>query len=376
MNLESYLNPVNFSSFRYPEWVRESSCLGTLLRKNQISLPLKESRLVIIGLPEDRNALQKGSQCAPDAIRQQLYLLNRIAPGLQLLDLGNLRQGKAIQDSYSALEAVCRYFRNEAIPILFLGGSQDLILPIARSMQGEAYHLVTIDSLPDFDPEDVVLHSGNYLSQLWNESDEKARYTIMGYQNYLVDDSELDQIREHHTELIRLGNLRPRLDEAEPFLRDADILSFDLQALRYSDAPGQLIASPNGFHAEEACQLSLYAGMSAKLQLAGFFNYLPDRDQNQTTARLMAQLVWHYIRGTYEQSPENPLTHPEDFREYIVRINETELPLIFYYSFKTERWWMKTGSPNPQSDQLIACTQADYKTASRGEIPDRWWKNL
>jgi hypothetical protein len=42
-------------------------------------------------------------------------------------------------------------------------------------------------------------------------------------------------------------------------LRDADLVSFDISAVKQSEAPASRFASPNGLAAEDACQLARYA---------------------------------------------------------------------------------------------------------------------
>ncbi|MDZ7650641.1 MAG: arginase family protein [Cytophagales bacterium] len=55
------------------------------------------------------------------------------------------------------------------------------------------------------------------------------------------------------------------------------LLSFDVTAIRSSDAPGNANAQPFGLTGEEACQLCWYAGMNEKLSSVGFYEYNPDR---------------------------------------------------------------------------------------------------
>ncbi len=66
-------------------------------------------------------------------------------------------------------------------------------------------------------------------------------------------------------DVSRLGHIQSKLEEAEPILRNADILSFDISAIRQSDAPACATTTPNGLYGEEACQVMRYAGMSDKL---------------------------------------------------------------------------------------------------------------
>ena len=51
---------------------------------------------------------------------------------LKILDLGNLRIGKEIEDTYAVLKELTSYLIQESKVLLVLGGGHDLILPIFR----------------------------------------------------------------------------------------------------------------------------------------------------------------------------------------------------------------------------------------------------
>ena len=75
----------------------------------------------------------------------------------------------------------------------------------------------------------------------------------------------------------RLGEVRSCMEDAEPVIRNADMISVDVSAIRFPDAPGSHNESPNGFYGDEACQLMRYAGMSDKT----YFNwFLRDQSEN------------------------------------------------------------------------------------------------
>ena len=124
-------------------------------------------------------------------------------------------------------------------------------------------------------------------------------------------------------------------------MRGTDLISFDLNAVRQIEAPGQYFGSPNGFYAEEACQIAHYAGMADQLKVAGFFNLIPNLDHQQLSAKLMAQIIWHFLEGFHFKVTEDPEKHPSEFSEYIIEMDDVDLPLTFYQSRKTGRWWMK-----------------------------------
>ncbi|MGV8093877.1 MAG: formimidoylglutamase [Mangrovibacterium sp.] len=376
MELDLYLKPVDFTKIKFAPWAQKKLALGTLLEKNQEKLPLDKAKIVIIGVEEDRNAVVKGSSESPGKIREYLYSLNRIAPRFKILDLGNVHCGNTANDTYFALKDVCKELIDHGITVVVLGGSQDLTFGITKAFEERIYTLVNIDPMLDYHKGDKAIDSENYLNFVLRRPSTLYSQVTLGYQNYFVDSTELQYASDHDAETRRLGQLRYSMPAIEPYMREADIVSFDLNAVRQVEAPGQYFASPNGFYAEEACQISHYAGIGDHVKVAGFFNLIPRLDSGDLSCKLMAQIVWHFIEGFYCRTVEDPEKHPHDFNEFIIDLEDLNMQMTFYQSRKTNRWWMKIFNEYNDSDRLVPCTQEDYDMAARYEVPDRWWRNV
>jgi len=376
MDLELYLKPVDFSKIKLEPWVQKKFALGTLLERNHEKLLLNKAKIVLIGVEEDRNAVVKGSMKSPDKIREHLYSLNRIAPRHKILDLGNIRVGKSATDTYFALKDVCSFFIEQGIVVIILGGSQDLTFGITKAFEDTNFNLVNIDPKFDYRKGVKAIDSENYLSFVFEKHPNLFSQATLGYQNYFTDVLEFDHAESLNAETRRLGQIRYNIAEIEPYVRNADIMSFDLNAVRQVEAPGQYFASPNGFYAEEACQIAHYAGMADQIKVAGFFNLIPELDPSGLSCKLMAQIVWHFIEGFYYRVVENPDEDNGGFDEFIIEMDDIDLPLTFLQSRKTGRWWMKITDENTSVEIAVPCTQEDYELAARYEIPDRWWRNV
>jgi hypothetical protein len=180
-------------------------------------------------------------------------------------------------------------------------------------------------------------------------------------------------------DLYRLGQLQGNLEEAEPFVRDADILSFDISSVRRSDAPGTSHSTPNGLYGEEACQIFRYAGMSDKLSSVGIYEINPLSDNGNQTSELAAQLVWYFLEGFSNRKNDYPGASDKDYMKYTILIKGPDHDVIFYKSKKTGRWWMEvpfmTGKRTRyQRHSMVPCSYSDYQQACTGELPDRWWQ--
>jgi len=151
----------------------------------------------------------------------------------------------------------------------------------------------------------------------------------------------------------------------EPVLRTSELFSFDISAVRYSDAPVNTEGSPNGFTGDEACMLTRYAGMSNLLSSFGIYGYEPKKDRYRMTARLISQMIWYFIDGYLIRKSEAQLTDHEEFVEFHVTFTSNDT--IFLKSKRTNRWWMKL--PN---NMFVPCSYNDYLLASANEIPERW----
>src|SRR5688572_8154090 len=106
MSISEYFTPV--SSSLLPAQLNSSkSLLGNVFRiySEENNFPgLENIELVIVGLEEDRRAVNnEGCGMAPDAIRKKLYALFEGNNSVKLADLGNIKRGFSVEDSYFAL---------------------------------------------------------------------------------------------------------------------------------------------------------------------------------------------------------------------------------------------------------------------------------
>lgn len=348
---------------------------------------LSNYQLALVGVPEDRNAvINSGSASAPDVIREELYALHKGAIHPRIVDLGNLKRGHTPEDTYFALATVLADLISQDIIPIVIGGSQDLTFGQYKAYQklGQIINLVSID--PRFDLGDIegeldnqsflsriILHKPNYL----------FNYTNIGYQSYYIDQDAVNLLKNLLFDAYRIGVIRDNLETCEPLIRNADIISVDMAAIRMAEAPGNARPSPNGFYGEEICQIMRYAGRSDKLSSIGIYEYSPAFDPRKQTAGLIAQMIWYLLEGFAYRTNDLPAKgeSPEDkhFVRYMVTIEDHEHEIEFLKSKKSDRWWMEVPCP-PRLQQkydrqfLVPCSYQDYQEACRNEIPEKWWQ--
>ena len=345
---------------------------------------LEGKKLALIGIPEDRNALfsQSANQAA-DEIRQSFYQLYPSKEYEKIVDLGNIKLGNKVTDTYFSLQEIIKTLLEYDVFPIFMGGSQDLTFAIYKAFEQmkKLVNLVAIDARLDLGTADEGISESNYLSNIVTQKPNYLfNFTNLAYQSYLNDFNIINLMKEFYFDVHRLGNVRANMKDYESHLRNADILSFDISSVRASDAPGQNFSSPNGLYGEEACQLAYYAGLSEKLSVAGFFNYNPSLDIQSQTAQLIAQIIWHFVEGFTDRFNESPWQNDKKFKRYIVTLEYESI--VFYQSKESSRWWIEVPVPPGRVERygeqmLIPCTAKEYETTSRqGEIPDLYIKAM
>jgi formiminoglutamase len=388
MSLSDFFAPIEVEKI-IPKKGYYTSQLGSRIEYFSVDFPDLEQKtdIAIIGVQEDRNAINNaGCALGPDYIREKLYQLNEGNYSTKIVDLGNIRQGATVTDTYIALKTVvCELIKNNIIPVI-LGGGQDLTYAqyLAYETLEQKVDLVIVDSHFDLDDEEsgssgIETTSGSYLNKIFlHEPNFLFNFSNLGYQTYFASQESLRVMDKLYFDVHRLGELSSNIAVAEPVIRNASMISFDIGAIRSADAMGNANACPNGFYGEEACQVARYAGFNDKLSSIGFYEFNPAYDSNGQTAMQIAQMIWYFIDGVYNRKRDFPLNPKSQYLIYKTSLKHGEHELVFVKSKKSDRWWMQvpypTGGSKNERFHLVPCQYDDYKTAVAGEMPDLWWR--
>jgi len=214
--------------------------------------------------------------------------------------------------------------------------------------------------------------SRTYLQKIF--SDQSLGYcAALGFQTYLSPPADIDALKARYFESLRLGALREDISLAEPLLRDADYVWFDLTTIRASDAPQRKLLKPNGLYAEEACQLVHYIALSNRTKVLFIHGFSRLPCLNGITTHLLSQLIWHLAEGLSGKIKEELLNISEKaaFKEIMVDMGVNGQELYFLYSEATQRWWIKVPY-NKTDTRWISCGHSDYQVACQGKVPVRW----
>ena len=207
--------------------------------------------------------------------------------------------------------------------------------------------------------------------------DERHKFhlNIMGYQNYYFSMAALEILNENCHEAYRLGFIKENMEITETLLRRSDLFYFSMNNIRNSDY--NFSEEPNGFKADEVCKLMHYAGYSSKLKQIIIGGYFEEHDENITSKKLLAQMIWHAINADSTKIEEHPETHSDQFIKYTTSLQHENLPLFFHKSKLSKRWWMEMEHPKKGEENtknlIVPCTSKDYDMAVSGEPPELWW---
>ncbi len=385
MSLSDFLSPVDLNSLS-PDDGFYTSHLGAKIEVYQTDFPDlddNEFDIALIGVLEDRNSINnKGTAKAPDFFRRKLYELNEGNYATRIVDLGNIKSGHQVSDTYVALKlVVAELIRKNIVPVI-IGGGQDLTYPqfMAYEELQQKVDLLVVDSHFDLDEsldDTIETNSVSYLNKIFSHQPNFLfNFSNIGYQTFFVDQESLKVMDKLYFDVHRLGDFTNSVSTAEPIIRNANMISFDISAIRSSDAVGNGNASPNGFYGEDACQIARYAGMNDKLSSIGFYEYNPDHDPKGQTAMLLSQMIWYFIDGFYNRKKEFPMLPKSRYITFRTSLKDGSHELVFVKSKKSDRWWMQvpypTGSSRNARHHLVPCRYEDYQLANSGEMPDLW----
>ncbi len=340
----------------------------------------KSAQIAIFGIGDERGTFNNlGCAQGPDEIRKKLYHLKKGTGAYSIVDLGNLNPGVDLDETYVRVSEVCRMLLESNVLPVILGGSQDLDYGQYRGYEEmeKMVNFLNIDAFLDLEDGRGIAPSRQHIHKiLLHEPNFLLSYIHLAHQSYLIDPTSIAVLEKLYFEAYRIGHLRSNLAEMEPSIRNADLISFDVTAIKSSDAPGNANAQPFGLTGEEACQICWYAGLNEKLSSIGFYEYNPvEDDVHRKTASVIATMIWYFIEGYYRRKQETNFKS-NDFLKYVVAMPSDPESIVFYKSKFTEKWWMEVGVSRPGAkyarNTMVPCSYADYNTATKGDIPDRY----
>lgn len=339
----------------------EKNQFGRNIAIHLTDLPdLKKVDIAILGI----------SKTDTDIVRKHLYALDYPFNSLRIADLGNIRN----EDTSFIIPVIKELLQSNITPIIIGNNLNSSFAQFqAYNSLKRSTNVIFVDEKIRYDFNHKKLATA-CLNKITNAKGSNLfNLGVIGFQSHFTSDELLRTMDEKNFDYVRLANVKSSSEEVEPLIRDADLVCFNLNALKQSEAPGVNNPSPSGLLSEEACKLSRYAGISDKLSSVGFYGYRNENDSSEQTAQVVAQLIWYFLDGYYSRMNDFPVSM-NGLMEYIVEFKQIDTPVTFWKSSKSGRWWMQVPVKTKKEHQrhrLVPCSYNDYLEASKGNFPDR-----
>ncbi|MCH8533557.1 MAG: formimidoylglutamase [Flavobacteriaceae bacterium] len=335
-------------------------------------------QIAILGVYEFRSSPSHSKDFSYNSIRKSLYCLYPGSWSINMIDLGDIMPGNTPNDTGYLLQKIATFLLKNKVLLMVMGGGKDLIYYQYKSFADVKYMVNFLSVSHEFDLGDADTELGkfNYLSHMVVKQPYNLfNYVNLGYQTYYVHQDEIDLIDRLYFEAYRLGEVTQSLPKVEPLFRDADFVSFDLTSLKAASISDPNHFMVNGFSANELCVLARYAGISDKTSSFGLYE-LHKFQQTPAFVSLIAQMFWYLIEGVALRFNEEHPQFNQNFTKFTVPIDEDNL--VFLQSNLSGRWWMELPLENSNNklkeNSFLSCSEDDYLTACKLELPERWLK--
>ncbi|WP_445954776.1 formimidoylglutamase [Yeosuana sp.] len=378
----NFLSPVSDLVLAHNELLSQQA-LGRKLRihSKQKGIPdLEGVSIALIGVLENRNDHNYiGEEFQLNEIRKAFYALFHGSWNTIIADLGDINKGESVEDTYFALKTTIAILIEKKIIPVIIGGTQDLTYANYRAYDAlmPMVNIVNVDCKFNLGDSAKPIKNNSFVGKIiLDQPYNLFNYATIGYQTYFNSQEEIDLMEKLYFEYYRLGQVSTNIALVEPVLRDANIVSIDLNSIKSAELSLNQKYSPNGFDGKEICAIARYAGISNKVSSFGIYEYKPSKD-DEITSMLMAQMIWYFIEGVNYRVKDDDFIDENTYQKYITLVEDQEL--IFYKSIKTGRWWIEIPFLTEVNNKLkrhtlLSCMHQDYLDACNNKIPDRWYK--
>ncbi len=194
-------------------------------------------------------------------------------------------------------------------------------------------------------------------------------FYFLGFQNYMVNAQLIEKMNQKQYFCSRFSELTNDLSDFEPFFRWSHIIQLDMASIKFADSPASENVSPNGFSANEICRLAYMSGLSDKLNIFCLSGYSNKLDIANTSAKLSAQIIWHFIDAYLFKKSQKNIN--DDFKVFHVTVEKDNIKTELKFSLcrNTNRWWFSFLDNGKEI--FIPCSNIDYESAKSNRFTKR-----
>jgi formiminoglutamase len=266
------------------------------------------AQIVIIGCPTDEGVKRAegraGAALAPDAIRREFYRLSPFGVTSRIYDFGNTKIGATLEATHEAHCRLVTQFLRDGKRVIALGGGNDISYPHGCAMAevfGRAdWIAINIDAHFDVATSALKNNTTQYRQLLEEKLLRPDYFYEIAYQPHYASPVHYRYLQNLGVNLVSLDQLRSR-ETADTEVRElvrqkfvshssalSTFFSFDLSAIRASDAPGVAAPSPIGLRGGEFLTLVQFAAKLINTKIIEFSELNPNFDVDNRTTQLVA----------------------------------------------------------------------------------------
>ncbi len=281
---------------------------------------IKKNDTVILGYPDDRgverNGGRTGALLAPDLIRKHLY---RFTPPYtskelpRIFDLGNLRTwSHDLPVAHEEARKCIAKIRQHGAKVVTIGGGHDWAYPdfvdFAENSATQNKKIINVDAHLDMRPnpksEDRQSHSGTPFRRIIEGAKKSSAlsFASIGLQKQCNSAEHVEWAHSRRVTTMFAEDMPDSVKEAWNLIIDrielkestSEIgLSVDLDAFPQYMAPG--VSAPQVFGLNPALIGQFVGHFSPQITQLGIYEYNPNFDVDERTARLAATLIYKFL---------------------------------------------------------------------------------
>lgn len=273
------------------------------------------STIAILGYPDDEgiqlNGGRMGASQGPDAIRKIFY---KMTPALAaqekiaIRDIGNINSKLSLSQKHQQAQEQVIDLLKHSQKVITLGGGHDYGFPDSYAFhlhyQNQTHVVLNFDAHLDVRPVvDGRLHSGTPFYRLLTSLKSKnLKFFEVGIQSHCNSQSHLKWAEERSEAIIPCHLSRLDWDKLKeklkPFQGSPLMVSFDIDCLKSSEAPGCSQSWPSGLCLNEVQQFFQFLQSHFQWKQLGIYEVAPPLENDQLTSKAAGLLMHQFIFNT------------------------------------------------------------------------------
>jgi arginase len=270
-------------------------------------------KIELLGFPTTLGIPRPDRRHAPEVLRESGLLDLLRQTGTTLKDLGDMglepglvadswpKRVQKVVDAARRQIALWHAHHEPGSLMLTVGGDHSTALGtlLALAAQGEPFDVVWIDAHGDFNtlatspsgnPHGMVLSLAcGLLPEYLGAHLHPSQLHLWGIRD--LDEGERRLLEHHNVEVLTPDQVRQQMEALVASLKPNVYLSFDIDSVDPSEAPGTGTPVPGGFRTAEVLHLVTRIAQTKQVLALDLVEFHPDKDQDEMTRDLSLAVI-------------------------------------------------------------------------------------